>query len=179
MKEIDKITIRIERLFNDLHMPELYACADKCFSYGADNDDVPTVFYSIIEENEELKDICDRLFSDFYVQQTHENLPVSQYTFSILHEVGHHKTMKMFSKGDIQKYRYDCISLMEKRLTGRITIEEEQKRYMYLPVEYEATKEACRLVQENLQLLKDFEEDMKILAINFQKALDNGADCIV
>lgn len=179
MKEIDKITIRIEKLFNDLNMPELYACADDCFSYCEDNDNAPTVFYSIIEENAELENICDRLFSDFYILHTHENLPVSHYTFSILHEVGHHKTMKMFSKGDIQKYRYDCMLLMQKRIAGKISIEEEQKRYMYLPVEYEATKEACKLVQENLQLLKDFEEDMKILAENFQKALDNGADYTV
>lgn len=173
MKGIDKITIRIEKLFNDLHMPELYACADKYFSYCEDDNNNPTVFYSIIEEDEELENICDRLFSDFYIQQTHENLPISQYTFSILHEVGHYKTMKMFSKGDIQKYRYDCISLMKKRLVGRISMEEEQKRYMYLPVEYEATKEACRLVQENLQLLKDFENDIKILFENLQKMLDN------
>lgn len=173
MKEIDKITIRIEKLFNDLHMPELYACADKCFSYGNDINDIPTVFYSIIEENEELENICDRLFSDFYIQHTHENLPISQYTFSILHEVGHHRTMKLFTKGDIQKYRYDCMLLMRKQIAGQISIEEEQKRYMYLPIEYEATKEACKLVQENLQLLKDFEKDIKILFEILQKTLDN------
>lgn len=169
MKEIDKITIRLEKLFNDLGMPELYACADTFFSYGEDDDDMPTVFYSILDEDMELEAVCDKLYSEFYFDYTGKYLPISNYTFDILHEIGHHKTVKNFSKKEINSYRKECTHILEKN----ISLEEQQRLYMYLPVEAEATKEACRLVQGNIRLLKQFEKDMKKLFENLQKTLDN------
>ena len=171
MKQIDKITIRLEKLFNDMGMYELYACADDCFSYGEDTDNMPTVFYSIISDD--IDNICDKLYAEFYKQETGKNLPISNYTFSILHEIGHHKTIKQFTGYDIIGYQIDCCKLAEKRKRKEITIEEEQSLYMRLPIEEIATKTACKLVQENIKLLKEFEKDIKILFENLQKALDN------
>lgn len=173
MKEIDKITIRIEKLFNDLQMPELYAHADCFFSFGYDTDNIPTVFYSIIEEDDEIEKICDKLYSEFYTEHTHKVLPVSAYTFSILHEVGHHKTMHMFSEQDIKEYRKACKQLMKKSNLNMISDEQVQKKYMDFPVEKAATLEACKLVQQNIKLLKQFEKDMIKLFENLQKTLDN------
>ena len=90
-----------------------------------------------------------------------------------MHEIGHHKTIKQFTKKDIKQYRKDCYKLMLQRKQKKITIKEEQKFYMQLPIEAIATKTACKLVQEYKKLLKDFEKDIKILFENLQKVLDD------
>ena len=167
-KCINAITRRIESLFNELNMPELYAEADDYFHYDIEQDDTTCIYYSIIQDEE----IVDQCYKDFIRKYSKfHTVPISMFTFSLLHEIGHHLTINDFSEADFMQYEIETTTLaMKIKDLGEKII---QNAYMLLPIEYEANIKAIEIMDNNLCLLYNFEDDIKILFEKLNLMLDN------
>ena len=166
-RQIYKITCRIEQLFNELNIPELYAEADEYFHYDIQQDDSTYVFYSIIN-SEKIVDDCYRTFITKHSK--FHTVPISMFTFSLLHEIGHHLTIGNFTEKDFTDYETQAFLLSHNKF---MTEEQIQTAYMLLPLEYEANIKAIEIMEQHLTILYNFENDMQKLFEKLNLILDN------
>ena len=139
LKGINKLNNTIEAMFKALGYSEIKCTfgLDFCYYYDGSNE----IEYSLISMPE-----VDEAFKE-YIQNKFTNIPYcSMFTFSLLHELGHHITMPQISKKELKKARK-----AKKRIENKIKNNPTPKKLKEMQIKY------CSLIDEKLATNKAME----------------------
>jgi len=158
---IDELNEIMEQFFIELGYDEIECCLETDFCYYLGTDEIA---YSLVSmEN------ADKGFKKF-LENTYENIPpCSLFVISLLHELGHHITLPLYSK-KIKKEWSIKKSLVESKKAD--TDEEKiqkQIEYCNLPEEKIATDKAIEILLENYKFIHSYEKTIFKAIKNFYK----------
>ena len=97
-----------------------------------------------------------------YMKKYHpemKNYPLNFFTFSLLHELGHHLTIFTANPAFLAKSRKAIHNLIYKD----ITLRKKQARYCELYVEKIANEKAIELIKDNYEIIQKFEKRLEKL----------------
>lgn len=108
--------------------------------------------YTLREPKEAVK-----LGYDDYMKKYHpemKNYSFNFFTFSLLHELGHHLTIFTANPASLAKSRKAIHNLSQKNMTPR----KIQARYCELYIEKIANEKAIELIKNNYEIIQNFEK---------------------
>ena len=135
-KKYQKIAKLIEKFIDN----DCAVSYDKFFFYSPDDELICFTFNEDEESNREWKKF---LAKEFNFTLTKENL----FTMSILHELGHHYTVDLFTEEQWEE------EATEKCLEG-LEGAERERTYFNLPIEKTATMWAVNFYRENKEFMR-------------------------
>lgn len=144
----DNITEIIEDFYSELGFSISCFC-DTEFAYFPTTEEIS---YSLFELPP-----ADEGYKQFVKQYYNFDIPCSMFTFSLLHELGHYLTLKDISKKTLRNIR-KAKKYMNKRVCKTfndcVTL---QIIYCSLQDEKKATEQAISLINNNYQLIMDYD----------------------
>ena len=152
-KGMDRLTKKVEKFFAELGFSEIECFMSNEFAYYSDSEEVS---YSIFE---------DSLSDEGYIKYLHSTYdeipPCSMFTFSLLHELGHHITLPTIKKSKRLKVRKAKKALNRKiRRTAKTAedIVNFQIVYCKLLDERIATRKAVEILKSNYKIVKKYDK---------------------
>lgn len=161
LKGIEELNKTIEQFFIGLGYPEIECELDIEFAYYYE---IETITYSLFENP-----YSDAGFK-LYIEEHFNDVPkCSLFLLSLLHELGHHLTIPLFTKKQIRKYKKLKKRVENKKVNTPKEIVDLQIKYCCLPQESKATKKAIELLKKNYKFVKNFEQIWNNAVLNFYK----------
>lgn len=150
LKGVEKINRMFSSFMETLGYPEIECFLANDFAYYENTEEIS---YSIFSN-----EILDDAFID-YLHNTYGKLPeISFFTFSFLHELGHHITLPCIKKKVRRKIKKQKQIMERKNYTSDKDMYNLQMAYCKLLDERMATKEAVKILFENVNLIQAFDK---------------------
>lgn len=132
----------MEKIIKKFIDNDCQVCYANAFTYFPD---VPLITYTCEEPIE-----CNREWKEFLKKEFNFNLTKDNlFAMSILHELGHHYTIKLFSDEEWEE------ETTEKKLED-VPEEEYLQAYFRLPIEYAASKWAVEVYNLNEKIMRNW-----------------------
>lgn len=148
---VEMLDCLIDKFFENLGFDEVECFMDLDFAYY---DTTKEVSYTLFE-----LPLCDYGFKK-YLMNTYPNIELcSMFTFSLLHELGHYVTWSGISRKNRLKSKKDKKRVERIKTYTDSDIINKQIAYCGVYEERIATREAVRILENNREVIKDFEKE--------------------